>query len=131
LNPNITIFLPVTTHAMSKKKWTRNRKKAASRKKTTKLHNNKIETSVIKIYSHNIHGIFESRKDKSGHRIRGKHSYKFAVHKMRVEGIDAYLLQETWDETSWGPIEIDGYTVFHHNNNVKTSRTGVAIIISL
>jgi hypothetical protein len=29
-------------------------------------------------------------------------------------------LQETWDETNWGPIEIEGYT----------SRTGVAIILS-
>jgi len=52
------------------------------------------------------------------------------VHKMRDEGIDAYLLQETWDKKSWGPIKIDGYTVFHHNNNVKTSRTGVTIILS-
>ena len=39
-------------------------------------------------------------------------------------------MQETWDENDWIKEREDGYTVFHHNNDSKQSRTGVAIILS-
>jgi exonuclease III len=89
--------------------------------------------NISKIYSQNVHGIFEGKKDSNGKRVIGKRSYaklEFVVCKMRSDDIDAYLMQETWDESSWGPIDIGGYSVFHHNNNKKSSRTGVAIVLS-
>ena len=39
-------------------------------------------------------------------------------------------MQETWDENDWIKEREDGYTVLHHNNDNKQSRTGVAIILS-
>ena len=62
-----------------------------------------------------------------------KRSYaklEFAVKKMQDGRIDVYLMQETWDKNDWIKEREDGYTVFHHNNDSKQSRTGVAIILS-
>ena len=48
---------------------------------------------------------------------------------MREEDIDTYLLQETWDGKYWVK-EIHGYTIFHHNNTQKSSRTDITIVLS-
>ena len=79
------------------------------------------------VYSQNVHGIFERTNGSS------KRSYaklEFAVKKMQDNRINVYLMQETWDENDWIKEREDGYTVFHHNNDSKQSRTGVAIILS-
>lgn len=106
------------------KQGKKNRRKKYNKAKAT------VYDSVL--YSQNIHGLFESKKDKWFKPIRGERSYvklEFIIHKMREENIDAYLLQETWEEMDWIQ-EIDGYTIFHHNSNKKHERKGVAIILS-
>ena len=106
---------------------TRRKKKQSSNQNGNRDCDNKTST----IYSQNVHGIFESSKDMNGDPIPGKRSYAkidFIVKKMEKDSIDAYLLQETWDENDWIRERNDGYTVFHHNDNEKKSRTGVAIV---
>ena len=77
--------------------------------------------------------LFESKKNEQGGPIKGERTYiklEYLVKKMRRDNtIDAYLLQETWDEGDWKKI-VDGYTVFHHNSMEKKNRTGVGIILS-
>ena len=84
------------------------------------------------IYTQNVRGIFESAKDEKGKPIPGERCYNKLEHlvtKMRRDNIDVYLIQETWDESDWIK-EINGYTVLHHNNENKQSRTGVVIVLS-
>jgi exonuclease III len=54
---------------------------------------------------------------------------EFLISKMETDKIDIYLLCETWDEGNYVK-EIRGYTMFHHNNEEKRKRQGVAIILS-
>ena len=119
MNPNAVDFIPTTSKAANASKRKKRKKKSNKRKH-------------LKIYSQNVHGIFESKKDKWGKPIKGKRSYaklEFLVNKMREDDIDTYLLQETWDEGDWVK-DIHGYTIFHHNDIQKSSRTGVTIILS-
>ena len=49
---------------------------------------------------------------------------------MQKNDIDAYLLQETWDEKDYISERVDGYTAFHHNDDRKQIRTRVTIMLS-
>ena len=85
------------------------------KKKNRRKKNSNAKSTVYysELYSQNIHGLFESKKDKWFKPIRGERSYvklEFIIHKMREEDIDIYLLQETWEEMDWIE-EIDGYTI--------------------
>ena len=55
---------------------------------------------------------------------------KVTVKQMKDDQIDVYLLQKTWDKKGWMKKRKDGYTIFHHNNDIKQSKTGVAIVLS-
>jgi exonuclease III len=71
-------------------------------------------------------------KDKYGNPIAGERLYwklEYIISTMKTRKMDIYCMCETWAEENWTKV-IDGYTIFHHNNNVKTSRQGVAIILS-
>jgi hypothetical protein len=59
---------------------------------------------------------------------------EMTIETMIKHGIDAYLLQETWDNGDWEK-EIRGYLVIHHNHEKEEGRKGrerrgVAIILS-
>ena len=55
---------------------------------------------------------------------------EFLVQKMIKDGINIYLLQETWDEKDYAMDVGHGYIMFNHNTCIKKDRTGVGIIIS-
>lgn len=85
----------------------------------------------IIIQSQNIHGLYESDKDKYGRAMRGKRTYvklELIRNLMIKKGIDIYLLQEIWHEGTDSRDIGDGFVFFHHNTTRKQDRTGVGII---
>ena len=133
LDPNANNFIPTSkTKSNNDQENGKKKKRSQKRAKGRKPKSGKAHREEADIYSQNIHGLFESKKDEQGKPIKGERTYiklEYLVNKMRRDNIDVYLLQETWDEGDWTKI-VDGYTIFHHNNMEKKSRTGVAIILS-
>ena len=105
-----------------------------TRKRRRKKDGDQAKRKHIKLYSQNVHGIYESRKDENNNPIKNERSYvklEFIVNKMMKDEIDIYLLQETWDEGDDAKDVGNGYYMFKHNVDVKdSSKTGVAIILS-
>jgi len=107
------------------------RKRAA--KKEKKRRNGRPREKTIKVYSQNVHGLFESAKDENGKAIRGQRTFvkrEYIVEMMRSKEIDIYLMQETWDEGDYTRDLGGGYIMFHHNSQKKKDRTSVAIVIA-
>ena len=78
-----------------------------------------------------VHGIYESTKDSNGNPLKGQRTYvklELQLERMDRECLHFIAMTETWDECNWNR-EFMGKTVFSTNNDVKTSRTGVMIIL--
>ena len=83
--------------AISREGLTIEKKGKANRKKAKP----KATQGTMKMYSQNVHGIFESLKDEEGKAIKGERLYakrEWIIRKMQKDDINAYLMQETWEQ---------------------------------
>ena len=131
LNPNAIAFVP--KHRERKARF-KPRKTGTQRKQEKRARGRwRPCKKAIKIYSQNVHGLFESAKDENGKVIRGERTFvkqEYVVDMMKRKEIDIFLMQETWDEGDFTKDLGGGYIMFHHNSKRKRDKTGVAIIIS-
>jgi hypothetical protein len=98
-----------------------------------------ITMDISKIYTQNAHGLWCQVRNCEGNIIancqRDTTKLEHLVHQMRVNDIDAWLVQETWLEDNDFNTDIGGYHLFRHNSPVGTTERnhlfhGVAIILS-
>ena len=110
------------------------RKNRTQRKCAAKVRGTKRPTyKTIKVYSQNVHGLFESAKNENGKAIKRERTFvkrEYVVDMMRRKEINIFLMQETWDEGDYTKDLGSGYIMFHHNSKKKRGRTGVAIVIA-
>ncbi len=109
------------------------RKKKRNQADTKSRKTDNCVTKSILMYSQNVHGLCESKKDFWIRPIKGELTnvkLDFIIELMKRLEIHIYLIQETLLENDW-TASYDGYTIFHHNDTKKEHRrTGVAIILS-
>jgi hypothetical protein len=95
--------------------------------------------NICKIYSQNVHGLWYRAQDPKRRIIpnceRDTTKLEHLVHQMRVDNIDAWLVQETWLEDDDYDTIIGGYHLFQNNSPVGSTGhchlfRGVAIILS-
>jgi hypothetical protein len=98
-----------------------------------------INIDICKIYSQNVHGLWCRARDSKGQITqnckRDTTKLEHLIHWMRVNDIDAWLIQETWLENNNYDTIMGGYHLFQHNSPVgSTGRChllkGVAIVLS-
>jgi hypothetical protein len=94
---------------------------------------------ISKIYTQNAHGLWCRVRDRNGNIIKNckqdTTKLEHLIHWMRVNDIDAWLIQETWLEEDDYDTVVGGYHIFRHNSPIgSTGRDhlfrGVAIILS-
>ena len=94
---------------------------------------------ISKINTQNAHGLWCRARDRGGNIIPNCQcdttKLEHLIHKMRVDDIDAWLVQEKWLEDDDFDTDIEGYHLFRHNSPIgATGRDhlfrGIAIILS-
>jgi hypothetical protein len=94
---------------------------------------------ISKIYTQNAHGLWCRVRNQEGITITNcEHDttkLEHLIHRMQVNNINAWLVQETWLEEDDFNTDIGGYHLFRHNSLVGTTGRnhlfrGVAIILS-
>ena len=94
---------------------------------------------ISQIYTQNAHDLWCRARDQDGNIIpnckRDTTKFEHLIHRMCVDDIDAWLIQETWLEDDGYDTVIGGYHIFRHNSPIgSTGRDhlfrGVAIILS-
>ncbi len=94
---------------------------------------------ISKINTQNAHGLWCRARDCDGNIIPNCQcdttKLEHLIHKMRVDDIDAWLVQETWLEDDDFDTSIEGYHLFRHNSPIGATGCdhlfrGVAIILS-
>ena len=115
LNPNAIAFVPKRREkARFKPRKTRTQRKEEKRERGCWRPREK----AIKIYSQNVHGLFESAKAENGKAIKGERTCvkrEYIVDMMKRMEIDIFLMQETWDEGDSAKDHVD--LVLRHYNN--------------
>jgi exonuclease III len=108
------------------------KKKRNQANHTSRKRDNCVSKSIL-VFSQNVRGLCEGKKDFWIRPIRGELTnvkLDFIIELMKRLEIHIYLIQETWLENDW-TVTYDSYTIFHHNVPKKAhQRTGVAIILS-
>jgi hypothetical protein len=94
---------------------------------------------ISKIYTQHAHDLWCRAHDQDGNIIpnceRDMTKLKHLIHRMCVDDIDDWLIQETWLEDDGYDTVIGGYHIFRHNSPIgSTGRDhlfrGVTIILS-
>lgn len=105
----------------------------------TPSHAQTFAMDISKIYTQNAHGLWCRARDGDGNIIvnyeRDTAKLEHLVYRMRVDDIDAWLVQETWLEEDDFSTNIGGYHLFRHNSPIGITGhdnlfCGVAIILS-
>jgi hypothetical protein len=92
-------------------------------------HNGERARITYIIYSQNVHNLLRAQKIVLPLESKERdHSQSSTFQSRRFKIIKQ--LQDMWDKKDWVKKHKGGYIIFHKNNDIKQSRTGVAIILS-
>ena len=80
---------------------------------------------ISKICTQNAHGLWCRARDGDGNIIpnceRDTTKLEHLIHRMQIDDIDAWLVQETWLEDDDYDTVVGGYHIFCHNSLVSST----------